>query len=360
MNHDSGTPEQRGRRVPEPPPGSKVYFAACGREYGSTWFDCPHCGAHHSLSDALAGREHCCQSCGKKFLVPQGEHPVAHQGKLQVLMGEGVIEAHTKAAPLSAKVAPPPLPDTESRTSSVQENSPPGKCDVCGSHIEQGRGYLLTTRQVVSSQGYWSQVFSKAGLRFDSNSGNPQQNVNVVHQKADIIFQTIGSSSPWMTCESCIGLFDVNRDEARHNTGRWYQTGGKSTPPGSGAVSFSDADIPFSDPMEHFMVKTDLEQGNRTLVSKSKTSCFIATACYGSPDCSQVCDLRRFRDEVLLKSTFGIMVVSAYYHLSPPLALWLANHHIWRSLVRSVLIEPGVSFLRMYRRKETCRTTPST
>jgi len=104
QNHlrKESTSEPMGRRVPKPAPGSKVYFAACGREYGSTWIDCPHCGAHHSLSDALAGGPHSCQSCGKRFLVPQGERPVIPHGKLEVMLGEGSIKGARKAEPQAA------------------------------------------------------------------------------------------------------------------------------------------------------------------------------------------------------------------------------------------------------------------
>jgi hypothetical protein len=143
-------------------------------------------------------------------------------------------------------------------------------------------------------------------------------------------------------------MFNVNRDEARQYATRWYDTNGKFSPPGSGAVSFEDANIPCADPMEGFMIKTDLERGNRKLVSKS--SCFIATACYGLPDCSQVLELRAFRDEVLLNSRSGKRIVSAYYRISPSVALWLAGHPAWRSLVRWSLIEPTVALVRAFKR----------
>jgi len=51
----------------------------------------------------------------------------------------------------------------------------------------------------------------------------------------------------------------------------------------------------------------------------SDTRCFIATACYGSDDCKELYEFRKFRDEVLLKSKFGKSLVQFYYFTSPTL-----------------------------------------
>lgn len=59
---------------------------------------------------------------------------------------------------------------------------------------------------------------------------------------------------------------------------------------------------------------------------KSQGFCFIATAAYGSYDEPQVRTLRRFRDEVLLTSSWGAALVDRYYELSPPVADYLRRH----------------------------------
>lgn len=43
----------------------------------------------------------------------------------------------------------------------------------------------------------------------------------------------------------------------------------------------------------------------------------MATAVYGSYDCPQVWTLRRYRDDVLARSTGGRAFISVYYALSP-------------------------------------------
>jgi polyhydroxybutyrate depolymerase len=70
--------------------------------------------------------------------------------------------------------------------------------------------------------------------------------------------------------------------------------------------------------------------------------CFIATAAYGTPTAKQLDVLRAFRDDVLLKSTVGSRLVDFYYRTSPPIADFISEHSVVRTLVRELLIDPIV------------------
>jgi hypothetical protein len=65
--------------------------------------------------------------------------------------------------------------------------------------------------------------------------------------------------------------------------------------------------------------------------------CFIATAAYGSWMHPHVASLRRFRDEVLLRTTIGSLMVEAYYRHSPPIAEYIGQRPLLRSLTRAAL-----------------------
>ena len=65
--------------------------------------------------------------------------------------------------------------------------------------------------------------------------------------------------------------------------------------------------------------------------------CFIATAAYGSYLHKDVMVLREFRDDFLLTNTLGKKIVTLYYEYSPPIAAYIAQHEVIKSVTRWLL-----------------------
>ncbi len=78
-------------------------------------------------------------------------------------------------------------------------------------------------------------------------------------------------------------------------------------------------------------------------------SCFIATAAYGSPLHPFLNVLRGFRNQFLLPWSGGRSAVKWYYKHSPPLAQFIANHSVLKSLTQ-ILLWPavGVAYLLLH------------
>ncbi len=86
--------------------------------------------------------------------------------------------------------------------------------------------------------------------------------------------------------------------------------------------------------------------GGTTLSDSSSSSCFIATAAYGSPFEAHVSLLRKFRDAYLLPHHLGQAFVKTYYQYSPPVADFIAEHDSLRAVVRVGLLPlVGMSYL---------------
>jgi len=73
--------------------------------------------------------------------------------------------------------------------------------------------------------------------------------------------------------------------------------------------------------------------------------CFIATAAYGTSTAEEIDTLRAFRDEVLLESTVGSQLVEWYYQTSPPVADFISENDVLRTLVRELLVDPIASLV---------------
>ncbi len=75
-------------------------------------------------------------------------------------------------------------------------------------------------------------------------------------------------------------------------------------------------------------------------------NCFIATATYGSPLAPEVQVFRSFRDQILLKSSWGRSFVKAYYRWSPPFAQLIREQPTLRKL-SEILLWPLWAFAKV-------------
>jgi nitrous oxidase accessory protein NosD len=73
--------------------------------------------------------------------------------------------------------------------------------------------------------------------------------------------------------------------------------------------------------------------------------CFIATAAYGTATAKEIDILREFRDAALLPNSLGAKLVSLYYKTSPPIANFISQHEVFRTVVRVGFVDPIVKIL---------------
>ena len=85
------------------------------------------------------------------------------------------------------------------------------------------------------------------------------------------------------------------------------------------------------------------------LEEKTPPRCFIATAAYGTETAEQLDVLRAFRDQVLLQSPLGSQFVAWYYQASPPVADFISENSLLRTVVRELLVDPMVGLARLTR-----------
>jgi hypothetical protein len=76
-----------------------------------------------------------------------------------------------------------------------------------------------------------------------------------------------------------------------------------------------------------------------------KTGCFIATAAYGSSMVPDLMILRSWRDQSLLNSRIGRILVDAYYKISPPIAKRVESSNSLKRIVK-VILKPVIQCIK--------------
>ena len=74
-----------------------------------------------------------------------------------------------------------------------------------------------------------------------------------------------------------------------------------------------------------------------TTTETPSSGCYVATAVYGSYDCPEVWTLRRFRDNTLAETWYGLRFIRIYYAISPKLVKWFGKTTWFKQLWRKPL-----------------------
>ncbi len=78
----------------------------------------------------------------------------------------------------------------------------------------------------------------------------------------------------------------------------------------------------------------------------NNSSCFIATATYGTSNANEVIILRTFRDNKLVDNIWGKLFVKCYYKYSPSIANIISKSEWLKTIIRKILINPLVKLVK--------------
>jgi hypothetical protein len=109
-------------------------------------------------------------------------------------------------------------------------------CQITKEPIDTGLGYLLTTADVVASQKYWDMIMTEPETlsytvsHFKNNSSGTQMRSMIFEKYATI-------AKPWIVSDSIINYFNVDKNEARSNAKKWWESEGVFLPEKTGPAS---------------------------------------------------------------------------------------------------------------------------
>jgi hypothetical protein len=132
-------------------------------------------------------------------------------------------------------------------------------CNITKEPLEKGYGYLLTTSQIIISKKYWDMVMTEPETMSYTLSHFNNQNSGT--QMRAMIFEKYATvSKPWIVSDSVINYFDVDKNEARANAQKWWETDGKFTPDNAGPADQILNKTTFSNSKEYAILKAGIQK----------------------------------------------------------------------------------------------------
>lgn len=93
----------------------------------------------------------------------------------------------------------------------------------------------------------------------------------------------------------------------------------------------------FNKLVEYYLGYDDYSKGLKPVALENPGGCYIATMVYGDYDHPQVMHLRKFRDNILLNSALGHILVKIYYFVSPYLVTVLKERKSINLIIKRIL-----------------------
>jgi len=88
-------------------------------------------------------------------------------------------------------------------------------CDICSQKVRAGTGYALTTKQVVTDPGYWEYAFQHQWAYIGKTHEFLGEKIDGAEALAGTVSNQAGNRTPWLVCDKCIEIFEVDRARAR-------------------------------------------------------------------------------------------------------------------------------------------------
>jgi hypothetical protein len=118
-----------------------------------------------------------------------------------------------------------------------KKKKPARSCDLEGSLLEFGEGYLLTSAQIIKSKRFWdNKMIEPETLAY--SKAHFQKNDEMGTKMRSMIFQKYSSKEkPWLVGDGQVNQFEINKEEAKEFAKQWWESEFQFTPPANGSAA---------------------------------------------------------------------------------------------------------------------------
>ena len=141
-----------------------------------------------------------------------------------------------------------------------KKKKPAKSCDLEGSLLEFGEGYLLTSAQIIKSKRFWdNKMIEPETLAY--SKAHFQRNDDMGTKMRTMIFQKYSTKdAPWLVGDGQVNQFEVNKEEAREYAKQWWDSDFTFTPPNAGPAEKTMDSSEFEAWKEYAIMKAGEEQ----------------------------------------------------------------------------------------------------
>ena len=141
-----------------------------------------------------------------------------------------------------------------------KKKKPAKSCDLEGSLLEFGEGYLLTSAQIIKSKRFWdNKMIEPETLAY--SKAHFQRNDDMGTKMRTMIFQKYSSKEQaWLVGDGQVNQFEVDKDEARSFAKQWWDSDFKFEHPNGGSAQQTMESAEFEEWKEYAIMKAGEEQ----------------------------------------------------------------------------------------------------
>lgn len=141
-----------------------------------------------------------------------------------------------------------------------KKKKPARSCDLEGSLLEFGEGYLLTSSQIIKSKRFWDNkmvepetlAYSKAHFERNDEMGTKMRTM---------IFQKYSSKEqPWLVGDGQVNQFEIDKNKAREYAQQWWESEFKFMPPEVGSADKNLSEEEYQEWREYAIMKAGESQ----------------------------------------------------------------------------------------------------
>ncbi len=106
-------------------------------------------------------------------------------------------------------------------------------CELSKEPLEKGRGFVITTAQLISSRKFWDNKMTEPETMSYTISHFKSGDKTSTHMREMIFNKYSNNDKPWIISESYGHLFEIDESEARTLAEQWWENEGNFVPAGA-------------------------------------------------------------------------------------------------------------------------------